>query len=322
MILRTILVSLLVTFLSPLIILAEDNNIIFLLRAKSNPYWNTLVEGIKDSAKNNGIAPVILQTETDASAEEQLNNCLTAIERKPKLIAITAVNSSIGIQCLKKAQSKGIKIAVLDSTIPMNDIVKAKLNLAYNVGSDNFTLGQIAGEFVAKLSEANKKILILSGAIGSDPGKKRVDGFKKSLLDISPESKVVAEVSADWERLKAMNITNDILEREPSLSIIYAVNDQMALGAVEAVKIHGKSKQIKIIGVDGIADARKAIIEDKMTATVAQLPYLIGIRSLELAQKALESKSENTTLNEVTATPLLTKEVLELNTDPNLKYVR
>jgi ABC-type sugar transport system substrate-binding protein len=140
------------------------------------------------------------------------------------------------------------------------------------------------------------------------------------LKELLPRAKIVASITADFDRLKAMNTTLDILQRTPDLDIIYAANDTMALGAAEAARNLGRDKDLKIIGVDGTADARKAIKEGRMTASVAQLPYLMGMRSVELITDT--GANRTTGHSETTATPVLTKEMLETNTDPMLRYVR
>ena len=105
------------------------------------------------------------------------------------------------------------------------------------------------------------KILILEGAVGSPPGQDRPKGFKNRLATLMPKAQIVNSVSADWDRLRAMNIAADTLTRTPDLNVIFAANDVMALGAVEAVRGTGKQGQVMIVGVDGIPDARKAISE-------------------------------------------------------------
>ena len=94
----------------------------------------------------------------------------------------------------------------------------------------------------------------------------------------------------------------------------------MALGAVEAVRAAGKQGQVMIVGVDGIPDARKAILEGTMTASITQLPYFIGKRTAELAVDAVQGKQFDRT--EVAPLLMLTRDVLTENKDPLLQYVR
>ncbi len=300
---------------------AQEGGYVFILAAHDNPYWNTLGDGIKDAAKAKGITPIIYEAQNGRDAKGELNICLTALMRQPKIIVMGSLNSSIGIQCFKQAVAKGIIVADVDATVSVAEAEKAGIKMAFSVGSDNYLVGEEAAKYAKSIAEkSDPKILAIEGVAGSVPGQKRLDGFKTKIQQLLPQSKIVASISAEWDRLKAMNITLDILQRQPDINIIYAANDTMALGAAEAVRNLGREAQIKIIGVDGTADARKAIVEGHLTASVAQLPYLMGMRSVDLAIDAVTN--HKTGVSEVTQTPVLTRALIQDNKDPVLQYVR
>lgn len=299
---------------------AEDKYV-FILAAHDSPYWTTLGEGIKAAAKEKGISPDILEAQNGRDAEGELNLCLTAVERKPKIIVMGSLNPSIGIQCFQKATAAGILVADVDANLSVAEAKKNGIDLAFSIGSDNYAVGSEAAKFVAKeVAKKDAKILILEGAAGSVPGEKRTNGFHDNLLKLKPAADIKA-MPAAWDRLKAMNATDDALLRFPELDVIYAANDVMALGAAEAVRNAKKTARVRVIGVDGTMDARKAVMEGRLAATVAQLPYLIGRRSVELAMEAVGNPAK-TGVTETTPTPVLSKNVLETNKDPLLKYVR
>jgi ABC-type sugar transport system substrate-binding protein len=300
---------------------AADNDYVFILAAHDNPYWNVLGNGIKDEAKTKGITPVIYEAANGSDAEGELNICLTAVQSKPKIIVMGSLNSSVGIQCFKKAVENGIIVADVDATVSMGEAEKAGIKLAFSIGSDNELVGEEAANYVYRAAgKPDPKIFILEGVPGSVPAQKRLSGFRKKIQELMPKADIVASISANWDRLKAMSITLDLLQRQPNLDIIYAANDTMALGAVEAARNSGRDKQIKIIGIDGTADARKAIMEGRLTASVAQLPYLMGMRSVDLAIDAVTN--HKTGFSITTETPVLTKDMIEANKDPVLQYVR
>ncbi|MDD3182015.1 MAG: substrate-binding domain-containing protein [Alphaproteobacteria bacterium] len=299
---------------------AEDTYV-FLLKARGNPYWTAMAQGIHDTAKARGIKAIIYNTETDRAAEEQLNTCQTAIQLKPKAIILAAVTPNIAIQCFKKATKAKILVADIDANISIAMAQKKAIPMAFTVGSNNFEIGQEAAKYVTSIAgKPDPKIFVLEGAVGNVPGQMRAEGFRSQLKELLPKATIAGSLSAEWDRLKAMNIVADALQRLPGIEIIYAANDTMALGAAEAVRYANKSHLIKIIGVDGTVDARKAIRDGRLTASVAQLPYLMGKRSVELA---LESYHKSQTgITETTPMPVLTKEKMEANTDPLLQYVR
>jgi ribose transport system substrate-binding protein/D-allose transport system substrate-binding protein len=299
----------------------EKGEYIFILKARGNPYWQAVVDGITETAKAKGIKASVHQLQNDTAAEEQLNICEAVLAKKPKMIVISSVTPAVGIQCMKKAAAQGVLVADQDANVLPEDAKKAGFPLAFSVGSDNYLIGENAASYLQKISASDHpKILVLEGAAGSVPGQKRADGFKDKIAKLMPKAKIAASISAEWDRLKAINITNDVLQREPKLDVIYAANDLMALGAAEAVRTAGKQAQIKIIGVDGTADARKAVTEGRLTATVAQLPYLIGKRGVEKSIDVVAGRK--TEQMEITPTPVLTKDMLQAKADPLLQYVK
>jgi ABC-type sugar transport system substrate-binding protein len=301
---------------------AEDKYV-FILKAIGNPYWQALREGIEDTGKKVGINPVLMYPASDLAKEDDLNLCQTAITQKPRIITMGAETTAIGLECYKQAQAQGILVADMDATISVDLAKKSGVDLQYSIGADNVLIGEKIAEFVvAQLNNKNAapKILIIEGAVGSPPGQDRPAGFRGKLKTLMPKAVIVNSISAEWDRLRAMNIAADTLTRTPDLDVIFAANDVMALGAVEAVRAAGKTGKVMVIGVDGIPDARKAIKEGLMTASITQLPYFIGKRTVELAVEAAQGKSFERT--EFAPLLILTKEVLEANKDPLLQYVR
>ena len=293
----------------------------FILPSLANPYWKALSEGITDGAKEVGITPVILTSTNDAAKEEVLNICQAAISQKPSIIMVCTTTTPIAIKCLQEIQKNGIKSAILDAILTVNDAKKSGVKLSFSIGTNNVMVGQKGADFLVKQTKLKApKILIIEGLAGNENSKNRVSGFKGEIAKSLPSAKIVSSVSADWDRLKAITITADTLTRNPDLNVVFAANDMMALGAVEAIRSAGKTKDVVVIGVDGVSDARKAILAGRMTASVAQLPYLIGKRSVTLAAESVHGKCSEKT--ETTPLVVLTKETLESQKEPLLKYVR
>jgi D-allose transport system substrate-binding protein len=323
---KSILLSLL-SFAAFVTVFATDTsayateNYIFILPSLGNPYWQTVKQGIEDGGKETGIRLTVLSAMSDQAKEEHLNLCQSAISQKPSIIVLCTTTTAVGLQCLREAQNQGIKVAVLDAMISVEEAKKSGVDLSFSVGTNNVLVGERAAQFIAANSKlAAPKTLILEGMVGNINSSNRVSGFKQELAKDLPKAVIVNSVSAEWDRLRALNITADTLTRTPDLNVVFAANDMMALGAVEAIRAAGKTNQIVVVGVDGVPDARKAILAGRMTASVAQLPYLIGKRSVELAKESVHGQCSGKT--EKTPLLTLTKNVLELASDPLLKYVR
>jgi D-allose transport system substrate-binding protein len=137
---------------------------------------------------------------------------------------------------------------------------------------------------------------------------------------VAPGLEIVASLPGDWDRGKAANITNDILTKHPDLVAIFAANDGMALGAVETVFAANKGDKVVIVGVDGNSDAVKSIKAGRLTASVAQLPYLVGKQAVENVKKVAEGGKVDNVI--YVPTLVLTKAVLDAGTEPMLEFVK
>jgi len=293
-----------------------------LLKTLSNPFWGAMEQGVRDGAKEVGVEYFMQAVESDQAAEPQLNTCNTMLERKPKVMITAAINSTILLPCLKRANEMGIPVVDLDANLDHAIAAKAGVKIAFTIGSDNVAAGRQGADWlVSKLGKnAKGAVLVIEGLAGNITGQRRAQGFRDELAKKAPGLKVVASLPGDWDGQKAANITNDIMIRNADLVAIFCANDTMALGAVESVYAAGKGGKITIIGVDGNVDAVKSIKAGRLNASVAQLPYLVGKEAVEKAKLVLAGKK----VDEYTYVPtlVLTKQVLDENKDPNLKYVK
>jgi len=294
---------------------------IFILKWIGNPYWQAIRQGILDGGEEAGISLTIMSPNSDQAKEEHLNLCEAAISQKPAIIVLGAATTAIGLQCFRESQKQGIKVADIDATVSVDAAKKSGVNLSFTIGADNTLIGRRAAQFIASAKKARApKVLILEGVVGSPPSTDRVAGFKQELAKVLPQAKIVSSTSAEWDRLRALNITADTLTKTPDLNAVFAANDVMALGAVEAIRAAGKTNKIMVVGVDGVPDARKAILDGRMTASITQLPYLIGKRSVELAIKSVHGQCSGKT--ERAPLLILTQNILASKKDPLLQYVR
>ena len=317
-----ILVSMLSLFLSSVAFGQGKLTYGVLMKTLSNPFWGAMEEGVKDGSKQAGVDYYLQAVESDQAAEPQLNVCMTMLERKPAVMITAAINSTILLPCLKKANESGIPVIDLDGNLDHDIAKRAGVSIDFTIGSDNEAAGAQGADYVAKVlgGEASGPVLVIEGLSGNITGQKRARGFANRIKMIAPGLKVVASLPGDWDRMKAANITNDILTRYPDLKAIFAANDGMALGAVESAYSAGKGKDIVIVGVDGNSDAVKSIKAGRLNASVAQLPYLVGKRAVIGATVALHGlKLEKF---QFVDTLVLTKDVIEKNTHRLMKYVK
>jgi D-allose transport system substrate-binding protein len=293
-----------------------------LMKTLANPFWGAMEQGVKAGAEAAGVEYYLQAVESDQAAEPQLNACNTMLERKPAVMITAAINSTILLPCLKQANAMNIPVVDLDNNLDIALAKEAGVNISFQIGSDNMAAGAQGAEYlVNKLGkDAKGPVLVIEGLSGNITGKKRADGFANKLKELAPGLEVVASLPGDWDRGKAANITNDILTKHSDLVAIFCANDGMALGAVETIFAAGKGEQVTVIGVDGNSDAVKSIKEGRLTASVAQLPYLVGKQAVENVKKLVEGGTVDATV--FVPTMVLTKQVLDEGKEPMLEFVK
>ncbi|MDA9991150.1 substrate-binding domain-containing protein [Paracoccaceae bacterium] len=293
-----------------------------LMKTLSNPFWGAMGAGVEAGAQGASVDYYIQAVESDQAAESQLNVCNTMLERKPVAMITAAINSTNLLPCLKSAQASGIKVVDLDGNLDPAILDAEGLEITFSIGSNNVLAGAQGAEYmVSQLgADASGPVLVIEGLSGNITGEKRARGFADKLAELAPGLEIVASLPGDWDRGKAANITNDIMTRNPDLVGIFAANDGMALGAVESVFAAGKGGDVIIIGVDGNSDAVKSINAGRLTASVAQLPYLVGKQALENVKTAVEGGSVESVV--IVPTLVLTKDVIDAGTEPLLEFVK
>ena len=313
-------ITLLISLVLAMSAKAEEYGI--LMKTLSNPYYRAMADGIEAGARSTDVAHYIQAVESEQAAESQLNVCHTMLERRPVAMITAAINSTNLLPCLKSARERGIKVVDLDANLDPAILAAAGIDITFSIASDNVRAGaQGATYLVSQLgTNAAGPVLVIEGLSGNVTGEKRATGFINKLDELAPGLEIIASLPGDWDRGKAANITNDIMTRNPDLVAIFAANDGMALGAVESVFSAGKGDDVIIIGVDGNSDAVKSIKAGRLTASVAQLPYLVGKLALEKATKVAEGESADNAL--IVPTLVLTKEVIDTGTEPLLEFVK
>lgn len=205
------------------------------------------------------------------------------------------MDSDAIVPAIEAANNANIPVILMDRGASGGEVLTT-------VASDNVEAGKMAAEFIAKEAGKNAKTLQLSGTPGASSTIDRGKGFDNAAKDTLD---VLSSQSANFDRATALNTTQNMLQANKDVQAIFAQNDEMALGAAQAVKAAGLSGVI-IVGIDGQPDAQEAIKEGTLTATVAQQPAKMGEIALQAAIDHFEGKDvEKTTVSPIF---LVTKE--------------
>lgn len=264
-------------------------DIAIVLKTLASPYWVAMKEGIVNEAKKQGIEVDVFAANSEDDIQGQQRVLEDAINKNYKGIGVAPITAVNLVQPIAAANKKGIYVVNLDEQVNQAQLKAAGGSLVAFVATDNKALGEKAGAFILKQIGSAGKVAILEGKAGNTSGDNRRDGAKKA-FDAAPNVKIVASLPADWDRTRALDVTTNILQRNPDLKAIYAANDTMALGAVQALKNANKLGKVVVVGTDGVPEALDSIQRGELTATAAQDAAGVGATSLKLLVEALKNK--------------------------------
>lgn len=244
------------------------------LLTRGHMFYRDLEEGLTTEAAKYNYELIITAAEFDMS--KQIGQIEDFVARKVDAIILCPVDSK-GIGAgVKKANDANIPVFTADISSQEGEVVS-------HIASDNVAGGRLAGEYMAKLLNGKGKIAIINQPVVSSV-LDRVQGFGEAIAKF-PGIVVVADVNGQGVRDKALQATTDILQANPSLDGIFGINDDSALGALDAVQ-QFKRSNIVIIGYDAIPPAAEAIRRGTaLRADVVQYPKKIGTTTIQKIQE-------------------------------------
>lgn len=245
----------------------------FSVSTLNNPFFVTLIDGAKATAEENGIDLIVLDAGDDAA--KQTSDVEDLISKDISVLIINPVDSDAAVPVVKDAIAAGIKVIAVDRVV--NGV-----EVDCEIASDNVAGAKMATEYLLELVGKGAKVAELQGVPGASATIDRGAGFH-AVAD--KDLDVVASQTANFNRAEGLDVMENILQASGDLKGVFAHNDEMALGAAEAIS--ASNKDIKIVGFDATDDAVAAVKEGKMAATVAQQPEKMGITAVETAVKLI-----------------------------------
>ncbi|WP_035858813.1 ABC transporter substrate-binding protein [Kitasatospora cheerisanensis] len=245
--------------------------------------WRTAnTKSIQESAKKAGVE--LKFSDAQQKQENQIKAIRSFIQQKVDVIAFSPVVESGWDTVLKEAKDAHIPVILTDRSVDSKD---ESLYVSF-LGSDFVEEGKKAGDWLVKeyASAAGPvNIVQLEGTTGSAPANDRKSGFA-DVVKADPKFKVVASQTGDFTRAKGKEVMQAFLKSQPKIDVLYAHNDDMALGAIQAIEEAGKKpgSDIKIVSVDGVKDAFTAMSQGKINYDVECNP-LLGDQLMDLAKK-------------------------------------
>ena len=254
-----------------------DFKIGFSVSTKNNPFFVTLSDSAEEQAKADGVSLTVVDAQDDAS--KQTSDVEDLIQQGVDLLIINPVDSAAVSSAVESANSQGIPVITVDRSSDGGEVVS-------HIASDNVAGGQLAGEYLLELVGEGAKVGMLEGVAGSSAARERGEGFLKA---VEGKADVVSKLTANFDRGEGLSVMENMLQSNPDIKAVFAQNDEMALGALEAIQSSGKD--IVVIGFDATDDAVAKVQEGKLAATVAQKPDEIGKKAVETAVKHLKGET-------------------------------
>lgn len=264
----------------------------FVVTTLSNPFFIDMTEAAKEEIKNHPGFEIIIQAPEKGATdvERQIQIVENLITQKVDALCVVPADSRSIIESVIKANKAGILFLNIDNKIDFTLAKQRNAEVATFIGSDNYLGGKLAGEYIVKKLNGKGKVAILEGVSGVEAAINRKSGFLDYAKD-HPGIDVVASQPADWDREKGLNVFQNILRANPDVTALFACNDEMALGAIQAIKTAGKEGQIIVVGFDATKDGLAAVENGSMAATVAQLPAKMGRIGILMAVDLINGKS-------------------------------
>lgn len=259
------------------------------MKSLANEFFVTMQDGAKDYQKahaadfdmiTNGI-----KNETDTSAQIDIVNQM--ILAKVNVIVIAPADSKALVNVLKKASDAGIKVVNIDNRLDPEVLKSKNLEVPF-VGPDNRKGSRLVGEYLAKQLASGDKVGIIEGVPTTTNAQQRTAGFKDAMG--AAGMKIVSVQSGNWEIDQGNKVAAAMLSEYPDLKALLAGNDNMALGAVSAVRAAGMAGKVQVVGYDNIAAIKPMLNDGRVLATADQAAAQQAVFGIQNALKLVKGE--------------------------------
>jgi ribose transport system substrate-binding protein len=262
----------------------------FVMKTLNHPFFLDMQRGAQDAAGAAKVEVVVQAAEREIDVEKQVQIIENLLQTGIRALIVTPSGSREIATAIAKANRANVPVIVVDTRVDPKAAADNQLKLESFIGSDNYEGGKLAGEHLAKISGGKARVAVLEGIPGHETGDSRLRGFRDALA-AHPGMTIVASQPANWERDQGFTVFQNMLQAHPDTDSLFACSDLMALGALEAIAAAGRSGKIRVVGFDALDDARKAIEEGRMDASVAQSPREMGRLAVDSAAKLLRGET-------------------------------
>ncbi|AFM41696.1 ABC-type sugar transport system, periplasmic component [Desulfosporosinus acidiphilus SJ4] len=265
---------------------SSDTTIGFAVSTTNNPFFVAMENGVKQEAAKENIKVIVDNGNNDAAT--QLNQVQDLIQQKVSAIILNPTDSQGLSTAVAAANKANIPVITLDRSVNSGKVSSF-------IASDNVQAGKMAADEIIKALNGQGKVVELQGIIGTSAERDREQGFDQEMAT-AKGIQIVAKQSANFDRSKALNVMQNILQANPDVKGVFAQNDEMALGALKAIQQSNKTG-IAIVGIDGEQEAVNDVQQGLFYADIAQQPIQEGVLGVQNAVKLVKGNSVSATVS-------------------------
>ena len=259
----------------------KNYRIAFIARAQGDSFAAWLADSVVKEVKK---YPDTRVTVFDGQSKNELiaSHIENAVTSKYDLILLQPLDSEAQVAPVKEAIASGVKVVTVNNRINDNSVPA--------VDADPIQQAEVNAKLAVKQVPQNAKVVVLMGPAGNMHSDKRRESWKKYFFDVRKDVKIVGEQIANWNKDEGMRLMEDWIQANPKIDAIVSMNDNMAAGALEAIKGSGAKSFPLTYGVDGTAEACLKIKASEMTSTSLQSAFALAEMSVKLSHDLLTGK--------------------------------
>jgi ribose transport system substrate-binding protein len=259
---------------------AADETIAVFTKNQTNPYFQAVRVGTETAAKTLGVkVDQYIPTKPD-SIPEQLSQVEDVIVKKPDAIVFIPVDYKALVPAVEKINAAGIPVTNITDRLAGGKFVAF-------VGANDYGIGLATARALFKAMGGKGNVIILEGVKGSNTASERMRGFNDGLKEF-PNVKLLASQPGNFQRLQALQVTENLMQSFPTIDGVLAANDPMAIGAIEALE--GANRKALAVGINGSKEAVELIKSGKLLASGDFNGFIQGCLGVEIAVRNLRKQ--------------------------------
>ncbi len=288
----------------------DKPRIALIMKSLANEFFQTMENGARAHQRENASEYELIAngTKDEQDVSRQIDLVEQMIAQRVAAIVIAPADSKSLVAVCKRALDAGIPVVNIDNKFDASVLADKGVNIPF-VGPDNRKGARLAGEYLARRLKPGDQVAVIEGAPNAFNGVQRRLGFEDAMKTSRIE--IASSQSGYWETSPANQVASSIITEQPDLKAILCANDNMALGAVAALRAAGRSKDVLVIGFDNISAIQQLIKDGQILATVDQHADLLAVYGIEYALKIIENGGSSAPADRETPVDLITSENLK-----------